>query len=224
MVSIARDDRLLLVASKPARGSGEPSETIELLHWIADQGVLVWKEKAALRGQLMQYTKEEAVPVETPSAATPGGVAAPAPAGGLFDDSPAAAPGASTAPAKPGAKPTTPSGPQVDFLTGLLLIDMRGGEKQPGRDRAAKEPGEALFVGDDGSLVVHYEVADAAEWQRTTTVRPPEKKVPKPKAAPPAAPPPIRKPTRVVPAAPPPSNPTPAPSQPGNRGGRGRIR
>ena len=95
---------------------------------------------------------------------------APAPADDLFGSAlPAANPYCAP---KPGASPT---GPQADFQTGLLLIDMRGGEKQPGRDRTAREPGEACFLMTDGSIVVHDDVADAAEWKRTTTVKAPEK-------------------------------------------------
>jgi len=186
MIAVPRDDRLLLVEIKPTRGSMDPSGRFALLHWNADQGALVWDEEWALRGQLMNFAKKEARPVATPAGTVPGGnVSPPPPADDLLGGAspgPAAKPGA-----KPGAKPT---GPQADFLTGLLLVDMHGGERQPGRDRAAKEPGEALFLDIDGSMVVHNEVADEAEWQRTATITPVEKpahKPPKPRGKPGAA-------------------------------------
>jgi hypothetical protein len=181
MIAVPRDDRLLLVEIKPTRGSMDPSGRFALLHWNADQGALVWNEKWALRGQLMNFAKEEARAVATPAGTVPGGVTPPLPADDLLGLTP---PGPGPA-AKSGGKPNTkpggkPTGPQADFLTDLLLIDMHGGERQPGRDRAAKEPGEALFLDIDGSMVIHNEVADEAEWQRTATVTPVEKPVHKP--------------------------------------------
>jgi hypothetical protein len=165
VVAIARDDRLLLVGIKPARGSVEPLERFELLKWINDQGMLVSKEKEVHRGQLMNFAKEDAIPVSAPAAAAAGVAAAAPAADSLLDAAPS---------------PTTqPAGHQVDFQTGLMLIDMRGGERQPGRDRTATEPAEALLLDSDGSLVVRAELSDSAEWQRTTTVKPPENHLPR---------------------------------------------
>jgi hypothetical protein len=192
VVSVPRDDRLLLVEIKPARGSMDASERFALLHWNADQGALVWNEKWAFRGQFMNFTKEEAKAVSTPAGPTSGALTSggqnpienvpppAAPADDLLGISAPTTHAGTHGATKANAKPT---GPQADFLTELLLIDMRGGERQPGRDRGAKEPGEALFLDIDGSMVVHNEVADTAEWQRTTTIQPVERVIHHPKPA-----------------------------------------
>jgi formylglycine-generating enzyme required for sulfatase activity len=49
---------------------------------------------------------------------------------------------------------------RISFDTGMILIDVRGGERQPGRE-ATKEPAEMLFLDVDGSLVARDEIRDA---------------------------------------------------------------
>jgi len=60
-----------------------------------------------------------------------------------------------------------PTGPAVNFETGLLLLDMRGGERFRDRDRGSVEPGEVLLLDQDGSLTVKSELDQREPWDRT---------------------------------------------------------
>jgi hypothetical protein len=68
---------------------------------------------------------------------------------------------------------------RISFDTGMILIDVRGGERQPGRE-ATKEPAEMLFLDVDGSLVARDEIRDAEEVQRIMGLKPPTAPVVRP--------------------------------------------
>lgn len=53
--------------------------------------------------------------------------------------------------------------PSVDFKTDLMLVDVRGGEQLDSSDKDFSEPGEMLFMGPDGRLIVRTELDD---WDR----------------------------------------------------------
>jgi hypothetical protein len=55
--------------------------------------------------------------------------------------------------------------PSVDFKTDMMLVDVRGGEPLDG-DKDFSEPGEMLFMGPDGRLIVRTELDD---WDRYST-------------------------------------------------------
>jgi len=54
----------------------------------------------------------------------------------------------------------------VEYHTNAIALDMRGGERLPGTSRL-NEPGEFLFLDANGTLVVHSEVDDLLEYERS---------------------------------------------------------
>ena len=64
---------------------------------------------------------------------------------------------------------------KVDFVTNTVLLDMRGGDRLPGKDRELKTPGEMLLLDPDGILVVRNELDDLVEVEtRIATITPQE--------------------------------------------------
>jgi hypothetical protein len=60
----------------------------------------------------------------------------------------------------------------VDYVTDAVVLDMRGGERLPGRDRL-EAPGEILILNADGRLVVHRELDDLPDYlERLNVVTP----------------------------------------------------
>lgn len=53
----------------------------------------------------------------------------------------------------------------VEFRTGALLLDVRGGRSLSTRDKTVTEPGEALLFSRDGQLKAHNELDDLSPWQ-----------------------------------------------------------
>jgi hypothetical protein len=164
VVVVPRDDQLLVKEVKaPPRVSDQPAAALVLLKFVPDQGQQFFAEQSAVnRGQLINFANRPAQNV-MPAAAGP--------------EAPPAAPvnldtAAEATPAKPGHAKPADTGPHINFDTGMVLIDVRGGERQPGRD-AAKEPAEMLFLDVDGSLVARDEIRDAEEVQRIMGLKPP---------------------------------------------------
>lgn len=54
----------------------------------------------------------------------------------------------------------------VSYTTGAVILDLNGGTPIPGKDRSLTSPGEILVLDADGSLRVHRELDDLAEYQR----------------------------------------------------------
>jgi hypothetical protein len=54
---------------------------------------------------------------------------------------------------------------QVDYITGAIVVDFRGGDRLPGpRNSALNSAGEILVLDPDGNLVVHNELDDAPAY------------------------------------------------------------
>jgi hypothetical protein len=56
-----------------------------------------------------------------------------------------------------------PQSLETDLHTGMVVVDLRGGESLPGRMRA-KAPGELLLLDHDGRLVLRTESGDLGEY------------------------------------------------------------
>jgi hypothetical protein len=162
-VVVPRDDQLLVKDVKaPPRVSDQPSAALVLLKFKADDGQQFFAESPPVnRGQLINFPNHLAHPV------TPAATAAPDVPPPTLDLDHAA----EAAPARPGhVKP--PEGPRISFNTGMILLDVRGGERQPGHE-ATKEPAEMLFLDVDGSLVARDETSDEEGVQRIMGLKPP---------------------------------------------------
>lgn len=141
-VSVPLEVRLLAKTCSPpppSRLDGEPTGEMLIVSWLRDRGIEAFKEFPAARGLVpdfpdCKYPEEK----ETKK-------------GNKKSDTPVAA-------ATPAADPI-----QVDFLTGAVVLDMRGGEVLPGKDRKAKAPAEFLIWTSQGKLQVANELDDAAE-------------------------------------------------------------
>ncbi len=61
----------------------------------------------------------------------------------------------------------------VDFLTGAIMLDIRGGQRIRGKDSSMTQPGRMLVLDVDGNLIVRNELDDLTE---ALVYRKPEKK------------------------------------------------
>jgi len=184
-VFVPRDDRLLAVsASSSPQVDREPTATILAIHWDQQTGTEVADEFPDIkRGMVVNFPDQDMPQPETNMGM--GGFPPGAgldPAGGLAGEG-AAGPrergrrpsprGAGHPPAPPGGLPTpgvvAPPPAKIDYMTELLVLDIRGGQRLPGRNRDLHEPGEILLLDPDGGLVVHRDVDDQAEYEKQKT-------------------------------------------------------
>lgn len=143
VIAVPRDDRMRVLAAKPATVRADPTATLLLMKWQEDTGTQIVMGKdpkapvAVQRGQLLNIDldmKADAAPSESTDLSA-------------IDNPP------------PAAKSKS-AGRKITFNVNMLLLDIRGGDKLPGpsRDQSNTEPGELLLQDVDGSLVVRSEL------------------------------------------------------------------
>lgn len=169
IVSVPRDDRLMVASVTPARGiDSEPRGTVKAVHWDYQDGEEIHDEFEISRGWLADFL-EQKPPVDPQKDALTGG--APRTPMGAPEENPLLGPrGRRPAPPTPGGRrptgrrpqPTTPEEPApqtVNYRTEMIVLDMDGGETLPGRNRLTS-PGEMLLLAPDGTLEVRNDVDD----------------------------------------------------------------
>ncbi|MBN1591383.1 MAG: hypothetical protein JW888_17860, partial [Pirellulales bacterium] len=164
VISVPRDDRLLAVEVTPTRGiDREPVGTIMAIHWDCQKGDEIYDEFKVGRGLLANFL-EQKIPEPKTDAALPGGhdlLGGPGEMGyGLGEGD--LAEGNKKGPKK--KKTPKPKVETIDYLTEMLVLDLRGGERLPGKNRDLTWPGEMLLLDPDGNLVVHSDVGDHKEY------------------------------------------------------------
>jgi len=179
VVCVPRDDRWLagLVLPPPEEKDREPRGSVVAIHWDYQKGEEVHDEFEVSRGWLANFFDQKA-PVAGPQSALPGGpgmMMGPAgmgpPPGGAMGPEPRR-PGREgrtsrrNQPQPPIAQPqVVPE--TVDYVTEMLVLDLRGGEKLAGRNRLTS-PGEILLLDPDGNLEVRDDVEDGRARRRQT--------------------------------------------------------
>ncbi len=144
-IVVPRNDRMRVVSVKPATRL-DTTATVLIMKWLEDTGAQVSENQIASRGQLLNFYNR---PLATGEESGGGG-------GGLLS-------GGS------GSSRAKPTGKQVNYEVGMLVLDIRGGEKLPGRDT---EPGDVLLMDVDGSLVVRSELDPPADTDRMVAPAP----------------------------------------------------
>ena len=168
VIPVPRDDRLLASSVTPARGiDREPKGEVMAIHWTEQTGNEISDEFEISRGMLANFYEQD-----IPNAVNPlGGPAAGpgargpmlGPGGDMFgpggaDRQPRRGRQRQPAGRRRQPQPAAPPTEKIDYVTEMLVLDMRGGDKLPGRNDLTS-PGEFLLLDPDGNL----EVRDASD-------------------------------------------------------------
>jgi len=159
VISVPRDSRLLALSVRPPRPGADRSGDVMVISWVEDRAIEAFSQQSVGRGKVANFlgrrfpeTKQPRKSSKSPLAEVP-----------LY------------APPE-GLETGLDEPPLVDYLTDTLVLDMRGGETIPGKDRL-KRPGAILLLDPDGALVVRHELDDLAECnelqQQTSTLEQP---------------------------------------------------
>ncbi len=161
VITIPRDAHVLAGGVHTRlRDTDEPSGTVAIVKWLEETGRDVHKDFRVVRGQQLDYPGTVVHDRSLVRNDEAGDERRPV-GGGLLG--PAVRDVATEEPAK------------VDFVTGMLALDLVGGNRLPGRDRSLTEPGRILVMGPDGVLHVLSEARDQREYERRTVrEEPPE--------------------------------------------------
>ncbi len=127
------------------RETDDPSGTVAIVKWREETGEEVHKDFRVTRGQLLDY---------------PGTV--------IRDPRRTREPVADARLLDPRKDVREEEPEKVDFVTGILALDLKGGSRLPGRDRSMTEPGRILVVDEDGTLRTLSEAQDKREYERRT--------------------------------------------------------
>ncbi|MBN2025035.1 MAG: hypothetical protein JW809_19820 [Pirellulales bacterium] len=175
VVFVPRDDRLLAVSvSSPSQVDVEPSATILAIHWDEQTGAEVSSEFPVKLGMVVDFPDQDPPqPTAAQGGMAPGpfGPALPeggdaAPDRGGRRRTPRAARGTGAgAPPIPGF-PMPPVPEKIDYMTKMLVLDMQGGQRLPGKNRDLTYPGEILLMDPDGVLQVRSDVDDQPEVEK----------------------------------------------------------
>lgn len=140
------------------RPTDEPSGSIAVVKWREATGEEVHKDFRVTRGQQLDY---EDVVIRDPRRSRYAAAEEIPSTGGLLGL---------------GEQETPVEEPEeVDFITEMLVLDLKGGIRLPGRDRSLTEPGRILVMDYDGTLRMLSEIEDSREFEeRTSEPEPPE--------------------------------------------------
>ena len=141
-ISVPRDTGILLVSVAPAKSSMDSTSTILVTKWLKTKGIEAFVEKSKIgRGQLCDFAKEKFRPPSASRRARAGG-------------------GDMSGVATPTGELT------VDFITGATMVDLRGGERLPGKKGVSA--GEILVLDSNGTLFVRNELDDYPTYEQLT--------------------------------------------------------
>lgn len=150
VVTVPRDVRVLAGAvHTPIRDTDEPSGMVAVVKWLDSTGEEMNKDFRVVRGQQLDYPDtviREPKPrnLDMQGAEMLGGAR--------------------------GAAAAVPEEPEkIDFVTEMLVLDLTGGNRLPGRDRSMTEPGRILIMDHEGGLAVLSEAKDKKEYDRRTS-------------------------------------------------------
>jgi hypothetical protein len=168
IVTVPRDDRVLAVSVKPTLRPtvAGPTATLLAIHWDMHDGVEIFDEFEVQRGSLADFLDQK-IPDSEDASRLPGpgmGISL-GPEMGFGQEY--GEPGALRQPKKSRRrkkKEELDEGEKVDYKTGVLVLDIQGGQRLPGRNRDLTEPGEMLLLEPDGSLIVRSDVGDLAQY------------------------------------------------------------
>ncbi|MFC1596932.1 hypothetical protein ACFL5Q_03195 [Planctomycetota bacterium] len=190
VVVVPRDSRLLAGSVKPPGGTlptsimYEPTCKVMAVTIRMEDGLEAAHEITAYRGQLGDFVStlaQETGPAGMYGAAS--GMYGMGEYGGEEADMESAMegmmePGGMPMPGRPAAKrgDDDEEAEEISHATGMLLLDMVGGERLHGTDRSLVEPGTLLLLDPDGNLMIHDELDDQEEF---LVYHVPEEKKPK---------------------------------------------
>jgi len=177
VVEIPVDHEMMLLAVKaPYRAGDDPKAELGVVQWVNSEGRMTYQDFEDLkRGSLMNFTGyqfpggkiEQEEPVRRPRR-EPRNVRGGE--GGEF--------GEFIGPEDFGAEGAMGEGASgfvrgdeavegmpVDYLTGAIVLDLRGGERLADRG-AERRPGEALLIDGEGNLVIRRELEGVPEFEK----------------------------------------------------------
>jgi hypothetical protein len=174
-VTIPRDSRVLASTVTSSRYiTVEPKATVGIAYFEMNTGAQQFDQFEVTRGQLLNYLNRPAKSSQDMPGGSPAGPM-PMEEAGLMPLMPGMEgppmPGAKGATKKKEKHKKTPSkdkaAPEetVDYITDSLVLDLRGGNKLPGKDREATEPGRMLLLDAEGRLVTLNELDDQKEFK-----------------------------------------------------------
>jgi hypothetical protein len=165
-VVVPPDARVFAGAVRPSLApAGEPTGKLLCVQFEPQTGIEASGEFSVSRGQVADFLNQDkkiVVGKEPAPIVAPPPVAPPP-----------------TGPASKYKKPEPPKPPpkkppeKINFLTEMLVLDMRGGGKLAGKDRTLTEPGFMLLMDASGNLLVRHEILDQDNY---VALKPPEVK------------------------------------------------
>ncbi|MDY0171153.1 MAG: Rib/alpha-like domain-containing protein [Thermoguttaceae bacterium] len=125
------------------RDVDEPSGTVVIVKWIQDTGTEVHKEFHVTRGQQLDYPDQAGETRPEAVGFPPQGFAEMQ--SGEYERM------------------------RIDFVTGMLVLDLVGGNRLPGRNRSMTELGKILVMDHDGTLRILCEAREKRGYERRTS-------------------------------------------------------
>lgn len=160
VINMPLDDSLLIAeVSKSTRVDAEPTATVTAIHWDYEKGLEVFGEFPITRGMVVNlYGKEIPANLQVGGGLRggPGGI------GGLGMQPPGAPPRGG----RRGARPVRQPKETVDYVTEMLVLDLKGGERLPGRTKKLTQPSSMLLFSPNGTMMVRSSVDDDEEREK----------------------------------------------------------
>jgi hypothetical protein len=162
----------------PLRTADEPSANLGIVHWVSKSGDTVYEDfETVRRGGVLDFAgyefpggkivEEEERPQPRPRdddrRPKRGGPRRGSGEEGFMGEEYMGEPIAP--PQAIGRRPGLSTGVPVDYLTGAIVLDIRGGDRisQQSSDR---RPGDLLLLGGDGSLHIRHELEDSETYDK----------------------------------------------------------
>ncbi len=162
VVRMTLDDRLLAREVNPSRrADADPTADLLAIHWDVNTGREIYEEFSVQRGMMVNLFDKK-IPADQQGRLS---LAPPKP------KEPEA--GRSRGRSDRGRARGGGGGQTVNYQTEMLVLDMRGGETLPGKNRDLTRPGEILLLDPSGSIVVRNDQKDLKARQQVK--RPPRR-------------------------------------------------
>jgi len=173
VAEVPDDSELMLLgvkAAPPNRVADEPSASLGIVQWVNDVGKTVYEDFEGIRrGGVLDFTnyqfpggkveeEPEVRPRRNRNAARRGSGEAGLMGEELYGEMTPESP-------MPSLRGRSSDAVPVDYRTGAIVLDIRGGERISQR-RSDRRPGALLLLGADGSLRIHHELDDAEAYEQ----------------------------------------------------------
>jgi len=182
VVEVPTDSELLLLAVKappPTRVAGEPTAELGIVHWVSDTGATVYEDFEGIRrGGVLDFPNYEfpggKIEEEKPARRPRGddddrrpGRGRPGRGAGEGEYMEREFMEAPAPPARPAGRGRfgQSEAVKVDYVTGAIVLDIRGGERIASHS-GDRRPGSMLLLDADGNLAIHHELEDAEAFGR----------------------------------------------------------